>query len=357
MRFMGTTLRVECDPAMADWLPEFFRPSFEVGPGDGVHASIALRVILDADRYSGLQDELAHRLTRPLPCFQLDQRLVTLEGWRDGPSAVAHDDRLDCFYRIEGTSVEVVARPGEPSYRIASMRVIRELLTASDWRPDTDLELHAAAFERDGAAYVVTGPKRSGKTMALMRALAGGGAMLIANDRLFVRLSADAIHVRGVPTAWNVRAPTVAEHPCLLRAIPRVRSAARLTIAEAREAVDRVGPAAPENPPKLSTAQVLAAFGAKASPGASLAAIAVLGPREPHQSGASFARPRPEPLRDCLYGASSKGARPTIFETLAQGAAAAPASLPPAALLDRLSRLVLSDDAARARLRPCFDSR
>ena len=106
--------------------------------------------------------------------FTLDSRLVRLPRWNGGATdeVVAFDEEFDVYYTVSEArrQVDVLARTLRPWGRVALLRVVREL-AMEEAAADGGVFLHAAAFERDGIAYVIAGPKHAGKTTLLVHAL------------------------------------------------------------------------------------------------------------------------------------------------------------------------------------------
>jgi hypothetical protein len=123
------------------------------------------------------------------------------------------DEELECFYRVGSRTVDVIGRPDGRRTRFGLMRVVRDLLAATERTGATILDLHAAAFEIAGRAALIVGPKNAGKTTALCYALTSPRARMIANDRVLVD-GTSAIAV-GVPTLASVRVETMAFFPQL----------------------------------------------------------------------------------------------------------------------------------------------
>jgi hypothetical protein len=139
-----------------------------------------------------------------VPAFTLDRGVVSLPGLRSGEGAVVHDHAVGASYATEDTDTVVRAAPGDLRARLGLLRVARELSWAAVEGTDR-VALHASAFELDGRAFVVAGPRRSGKTTFLLAALHHLGARLVANDCVSIRPGPGGPVVRGVPTVVRVR--------------------------------------------------------------------------------------------------------------------------------------------------------
>src|SRR5262249_21756687 len=85
------------------------------------------------------------------------------------------------------------------------------------------LDLHAAAVAVGERAVLLVGPKQAGKTTLLVDALASGRAQLLANDRVFVELSARAARAFGMPTLGSRRTGTLRWFPDRAHGLPERR--------------------------------------------------------------------------------------------------------------------------------------
>ena len=355
VRFLDAVLRIDCDSTTAQWLEEFFAPSFEFSRGAHESDFIPLRVALDETLHEAMRGEMAGRRLHSIPCFALDQRLVSLPGWTDGATTNVHDEKFNCFYQTVDSTVMVVGHPRDSSARQGLMRVVRELLTARVFDAATDIELHAAAFEREGQAYVIAGQKGAGKTTALMRCLKARGVIPIANDRLFLRLSNGTMQVHGIQTAWRLRPAARSLHPELGRGTPGVSHPLRSTLRELRALHVEHGSSGADQILRLSFAQLRHGLGLLASPGAPLKAIAVLDPRSPGQLRDMAADEVIEALRLCLYGRGSRGNEPTLFaRTFTARNQPSNFAVADNRLIALLAGYVLPGEEAELHFPPCF---
>ncbi|MGH7895441.1 MAG: hypothetical protein ACREQL_12290, partial [Candidatus Binatia bacterium] len=228
--FLDTTIAVTSDaPSIALWLDEFLRPAFD--PWGGA-ADFAVSVRTDRAAYE------AAAATRPSgklpdePCFALDREVVRHPCWRSAGRTVLADAKYGAFYALDGTEVDVIAHPGSALFRGGVMRVVRELATVRALASPDRVQLHAAAFEVDGHAVLVAGPKGAGKTTLLAYVASSTGARILTNDRAVAQRLGSGFEVRGVPTFVSVRPHTRALLPRLFRGITLERPA-HLTLAEA----------------------------------------------------------------------------------------------------------------------------
>lgn len=193
-----------------EWLGDFLTPWAERRPFGRGH--VRVRFITSTAPFDALL-LATPSVTASVPCFVLDRHVVTLPGWQDGSDTVIIDEELECFYRVGARTVDVIGRPDASRTRFGLMRVVRELLAASQRTGATILDIHAAAFDIAGRAALIVGPKNAGKTTALCYALTSNRARMIANDRVLVD-AASAVAM-GVPTLASVRIETMAFFPYL----------------------------------------------------------------------------------------------------------------------------------------------
>ena len=195
--------------AQLEWLRDCLVPHFREKPASDPDWRVAFST--NAVRFREVMSRRRHPCEETLPFFALDSRLVSLPRWNadDDAETLAFDEEFDVFFSVrrDRREVDVLAREPRPWARVALLRVVREL-AMEEAAEGGGLFLHAAAFERDGVAYVVAGPKHAGKTSLLTHALTSGNARFIANDRVLLEHSADGYTVRGMPTLVNVRAGT-----------------------------------------------------------------------------------------------------------------------------------------------------
>lgn len=194
----GRSLRLMGEPADIRWLAWFLGPWFEQAPVDEGH-------VLGSRR--GRSPDPPPGGRRPLPAFTLERGVISLPGTDVDGQVTLHDDAVGARYEHEPARTEVLAEPGDLRSRLGLARVARELSWASV-EADDRVALHAAAFELDGRAFLLGGPRRAGKTTVLLAALVQLGARLVANDCLSLRLGPDGPVVRGVPTVVRVRPGT-----------------------------------------------------------------------------------------------------------------------------------------------------
>jgi hypothetical protein len=209
-QYLRQRTRVATDaPGHLEWLRECLEPHFAPQTSNACDWNVTFSS--DPERYGCLTAQKRAPSGETLAFFTLDSRLVRLPRWNGGAAGdvVAFDDEFDVFYRVSEArrEVDVVAKTLRPWGRVALLRVVREL-AMEEAVANGCMFLHAAAFECDGVAYAIAGPKHAGKTTLLVHALASGGARFIANDRALLDRSFEGTTVRGMPTLVNVRAGT-----------------------------------------------------------------------------------------------------------------------------------------------------
>jgi hypothetical protein len=250
------------------WLAEFLSPWFAPGAAGPAAATVAFRVAPGGPGPPGAPGGRADPPT-DVDCFVLDSRVVRHPAWPDpGGGWTVLDRELDALYRVgpERRRVAVIARGGPPAARVALMRVVRELAMVAALGAGAVL-LHAGALVRGGAAVLLVGPKRAGKTTLLLRALAARGTAFMANDRVAVRPA--GLVARGMPSIVSIRPEVLA---ALDRVGPHLRARGyhhAVTMAEARPPTEwRPGKGA-----DLSPAQLCDVLGVAAAPAAPVRAV------------------------------------------------------------------------------------
>ena len=208
-RYLMRETRVATPSATyAQWLRECLEPHFSVNTAKA--ADWIVTFAADPEGYRALASQ-RRAADDEIPFFTLDSRLVALPRWNGGRAGelVGFDAEFEVFYTVrqESREVDVLATDLRPWGRVALLRVVREL-AMEEAIAAGGVFLHAAAFERDGMAYVIAGPKNAGKTTLLIHALTSGASRFVSNDRVLLMRSAHGHDVRGMPTLVNVRAGT-----------------------------------------------------------------------------------------------------------------------------------------------------
>lgn len=204
------------DPDTARWLAEFLTPWFAVGAAGA--GEFVVRLTCSSPAFAVFEHRQVTATCRPVACFTLDSRVISLIGWteEDGSQVIA-DPEHGCFYMARGRCVEVVARPGVLRTRVGLMRVVRELAAARVLARQNISDFHAAAFAVGERAVLLVGAKRAGKTTLLANVLASGRASLLANDRVFVDTGRQPPRAFGMPTLLSIQEGTIQAFPRLRR--------------------------------------------------------------------------------------------------------------------------------------------
>jgi hypothetical protein len=251
--------------------------------------------------------------------FALDSEVVRLPSWPSARGTVVADAKFEALYVLGDGRVDVVAHPGSRRVRAGAMRVVREIATARALGEIDCLQLHAAAVERDGRALLLAGPKATGKTTLLAYLATTERVRILANDRVLLRGSADALEVRGVPTVVSVRPDTAALVPRLADSVPAVDSPAHLTLAETEAALAAHGAVPAGRRLRLAPSALARLLGAPLVAAARVVAIA-LPVLDPGREGLDIERlPVAEAERrlgGARFGVHSGKAGPTVFERL-----------------------------------------
>jgi hypothetical protein len=318
------------DPAALSWAREFFGPSLE--PAAAVGGD---RVVVHSA--AGLYTELAAQVPADAaerPCFAFDQSMYLLPTVESERGLLAFDSRRSCVLVVRPAEVELVGDPASRRWRFTLVLVIHELAATRLRR--NQLEIHASGVTAGGRTVLMTGPKGAGKTTLCFHLLRSGLVGWLANDRVFAGRQAgagterqagagpeaNAIVVRGVPTALKVRPPTAAEFPELSEGIPAIERPYLYGAEEAMpepEAEPRTAQELMLNPP-----QVARRLGAARTASAPLGTL--LFPEvDPLGSGWSVEPLAPaeaaELIWSNLFGNAAQPRPPTVFEELAGGRA------------------------------------
>ncbi|WP_217139880.1 hypothetical protein [Streptomyces sp. AC627_RSS907] len=186
---------------VTDWARRYFGPwwnAFEI-PAGSVCAGPLVTAYLDDKAYT-------HLATRVRSCpydevTYAKARLLLAQDSTGTITGISPDEGL--AYRSEqlGGHVTLSGRTTEP-LALATARIAREMIRAALLREGWTL-LHASAVVRDGRALLIFGSKGAGKTTTALL-LAGHGAQLLANDRVFVKAVGDELSVLPWPSAAAV---------------------------------------------------------------------------------------------------------------------------------------------------------
>jgi hypothetical protein len=191
------------------WLPEFLCPAFQQVDSDSADWTISVEN--DSERFDHLIQQLSSPLPESVECFTLDGRFQSHELLqRNGNCLIARDRKHSIIYTIDQnhSKVHIFESSDQRHCRMSVARVIRELATVHSLNTGL-LHCHGAAFSIGGKAIVLAGVKRSGKTSNLIHAMYQPTAQFITNDRLFVQCDGERPLVRGMPTIFKIRSPTL----------------------------------------------------------------------------------------------------------------------------------------------------
>lgn len=218
-RFGTTSIEVACDdPDVARWLTEFISPWFSTEMPN--RSALRVKMTSSLKQFLALACRETESDLQPLPCFGLDSMLVSCPGWIESDGTIlAADKEFGCYYRLQGSQVEVISRPQDRPARIGLMRVVRELALLRASSQTETLDLHAAAFVFRGRAILLAGDKNAGKTTLLAHALTSHRTSLLANDRVIV--DRGRLQAHGVPTVVSVRKETEQMFSSLAHLLPR----------------------------------------------------------------------------------------------------------------------------------------
>jgi len=222
LEYQGRSIRTQSDAATAEWLREFFCPAFQVAQSTtpdwtvSLHSDPTRPVVWNKTRTPVSEQEMleeerlnASPADQLIDCFSLDGRFTQHRILRRERSYFSIRETVRAIeYEIDRRERQVrVTVPEHPRlHRLTLMRVVRELATIQAQNRQM-LPIHGAAFRVENRAYILTGPKKSGKTTTLLRALQSPEASFISNDRLIVS-AGEVPRVFGMPTFISVRADT-----------------------------------------------------------------------------------------------------------------------------------------------------
>ncbi|MFI6893436.1 hypothetical protein ACIBM4_04890 [Streptomyces sp. NPDC050256] len=148
--------------------------------------SSARKFFLDGTRYRA---EEQHR------DIGVVQETPGLDIYSEGPARV----------EVRGDTVTVSCAGPLPSMLLADIVEDRLL---SRIRAVPAVQIHCAAWLRDGRATLITGDSGAGKTTTLFTAMRDGDVFL-SNDRAFLRLNEGRVEVRSFPLPVNVGCGTI----------------------------------------------------------------------------------------------------------------------------------------------------
>jgi Phosphotransferase enzyme family len=331
----ASILVCSADGDSLDWLEAFLAPSFD--EPSAAHAwkdevaggatPIEYRVdyVVDLQRFTKLRRDIADRSTGLRSCFVLDAAVVRLPAVQDDERTMLLDAAHGWVLIAGSGSIEIVADPAAATRRLPLLRAVREIAAEAWRRYPGHLQLHAAALAVGDAVVLLAGAKNAGKTTSLVHALDRPGARLVANDRVGIRLDADRVFVRGMPTIVSIRSGTLERFPALLHGLPASSFPWSLNDAEWRAARNAADVPPNREHLRLSPARFAKQLGRNLVAGGRLGAILICS-LDPDLPKRSVTRLRPREARaalaTCLYGGGAPRVEPTVIETLVGGVVA-----------------------------------
>lgn len=250
---------------MLDWLEEFMRPWFVVGPAPSQTRVSVIDVRVDANLFrSWLRAACA--TGSEVVCFTMDHTEARWPLARVGGGAeFAFDETFGIALGVrtddrEARVVDVLAETERPHARMALMRVLRELASCHGLSLG-EVPIHGAAVAEGEGITLFVGEKGAGKSSLLVHALMHEGTRYVSNDRVFVRLGSGAPTAHGMPTIVSLQEGVLALSENLRDEVSSGAWHYSSTVAEAR--ANRVMRKVAEGiglrwPPGLSPAQLCA---------------------------------------------------------------------------------------------------
>jgi hypothetical protein len=217
---LGFTVRFCSDEeSTLAWTEWFLSPAFAVVDKPAEWSVVFIR---DDALYESLQ-----RLQSLVPGVQCSPYLQHGESmapsfeYRVGELAILADGETNTFWAAapRGKALVIVSKRENIRALTTPMRAIRELASIHHQMNGSAI-VHAAAYEENGSATIVTAPKHGGKTTHLMKALVRG-AKLIANDRVLLHECNGSVFALGIPTIVSLRLTTLDLFPGILDEIDR----------------------------------------------------------------------------------------------------------------------------------------
>ena len=152
-------------------MAEFLSPAFEVDQVSE-HTPWQVTLTIEAGQFDELRREYERSPRQTFDVFTLDDHFTQGEGWlRSNRQRVLWDSQYRVFYVVseDGRRTEMVAPHPTVRYRVALMRIVREMATVHCSRQGM-LHMHASSLCSGTNGLLISGPKRSGKTSLLMTA-------------------------------------------------------------------------------------------------------------------------------------------------------------------------------------------
>jgi hypothetical protein len=293
------------------WMEEFLVPWFDT---TGRVPDVEVRLIYDPMLFqrlhaSGCTDSSAET-------FMMDNSTIDFPVWNGiSDQLTLYDEKHRLFYLVSDRHIELILGDRKANARLCVMRVVRELAMGAAQLAGGRF-LHAAAFAVDGNAAIIAGPRQSGKTSLLSYALANSQARFLSNDRLLMKMQAQAIGLRGMPTIVSLREGTVDLFPGMRQSIVERGYISKATLRECKESGELNSFPAKPGRHGLSPHQFCKLLDCKPAKEASGAVL--LFPRRTGGAGnLQLRRLEPEEtrdrLKDCFFGFISPDRHSEVF--------------------------------------------
>lgn len=220
------------------WLAEFVGPQFSTVR----HVEHDCAIILQCapETFQELKDRGPRTDLEPQEGFAQDTKTELMPVYvSEGETLTVFDGNLGVFYARDrhAKSLTILHDGNNPwQARFAIMRVIRELAMTHMIRLGQPL-LHASAFARGKTGFVMSGPKRAGKTSLLTHCLQHGEHKYISNDRAFADIGRSNVYVTGLPTILTLRESALVRYPALEDSIRKGGYQYTLRSAEAKRRI------------------------------------------------------------------------------------------------------------------------
>jgi hypothetical protein len=196
------------------WLKEFLAPWFDIS---NEAPDVEIQVTHDPARFQQLFR--AGPDGSSINAFMLDTRCTAYPTWNIAGEDIAYyDDTRELLCLVSGSKVELVCKDAKVCTRTRVMRIIRELAMGAAQLTGSRF-LHASAFEVNGLAAIITGPRQAGKTSLLSYVLANSTAGYLSNDRVLLKNIGSSTQLRGMPTMVSIRDGTLEMFPGMQESI------------------------------------------------------------------------------------------------------------------------------------------
>ncbi|MEU4969116.1 phosphoenolpyruvate carboxykinase (ATP) [Streptomyces smyrnaeus] len=188
-------------PSVTDWSRRYFGPWWNAVEPPAEDAGVGPVVTAHLDE-TACDDLAAHVTTSPHEeTTYAKARLLLTRDAVGTVTAVSPAEGLAYHSEPAAGRLTLTGRSPQP-LALATARIAREMVRADLLRDGWTL-LHASAAVRHGHAVLAFGSKGAGKTTTALL-LAGRGAQLLANDRVFIKPVGAQLHVLPWPSAAAV---------------------------------------------------------------------------------------------------------------------------------------------------------